>query len=104
MGYRLSPGSRNITGFALALDSHLLYLSIFAWGTIASRIEAYPGSRDSGEKGEIDHEFLLEFMITALFADHVASKEEETEELDCLSQEIDDLKSEMESLKSQEQD
>ena len=44
---------------------------------------------------------FLEFIITAFFADHLASKQEEARELERLRSEIDDLKSEIDDLKSQ---
>lgn len=63
-----------------------------------------PGSRDSGEKGETDHEVFLEFMIKALFADHLTSKQEEAREWERLQHEIDDLKADIETLKSELED
>lgn len=47
---------------------------------------------------------FLEFIITAFFADHLASKQEEAKEWERLKEEIDDLRSEIDGLKGQLKD
>ncbi|MBW1741548.1 MAG: hypothetical protein JRJ42_10525 [Deltaproteobacteria bacterium] len=47
---------------------------------------------------------FLEFIITALLADHLASQQEEAKGLDRLKEEIEDLRWEIDRLKHQEED
>ena len=47
---------------------------------------------------------FLEFIVTAFFADHLASKQEEAAEVECLRAEIEDLRSEIDDLKGQLED
>ncbi len=47
---------------------------------------------------------FLEWIITWFFADHLASKQEEAQELKWLREEVDDLKSEINHCKEREYD
>ena len=47
---------------------------------------------------------FIEFIITALFADRLASEEEEAKERARLREELDDLRSEIDELRSRLKD
>lgn len=44
---------------------------------------------------------FLEFIITAFFADHLASKQEEKEDWERMREEIEDLRAEIKRLKDE---